>query len=162
MTVTGNKLVNFLDFLSLEWWASDDEGIEDDTDGPDVHLVAVSVSCVKQHFRGNVIGCPADGLFPLSWIFDEGSQAKVSNFDIHLGVQEEITKLQVSVDDLMGVHVVAATDELDHEVASFRFSEAFAATEHVHKRAIMAQLEGQVDVVAVLETIEEGDDIGVF
>ena len=44
----GNSLIN-VDILGLEGWLADDEGVEDDTDGPGVSFKAVSVCGVEQN-----------------------------------------------------------------------------------------------------------------
>ena len=66
------------------------------------------------------------------------------------------------MDDLVRVHVVASSYELDHEKASFRFGETAAATKHIHERTVVAKFECHVDVLFVFETFLEPDDIGVL
>ena len=51
---------------------------------------------------------------------------------------------------------------LHHEEARLGLGEAAPAAEHVHEGAIVAELEGHVDVVFVLETVLEADDVGVL
>jgi hypothetical protein len=65
------------------------------------------------------------------------------------------------MDDLMGVHVVACTDELNHEEAGFGFSEPSAVAKHVHEGARLAKFERHVYVEVVLEAVAEVHDVGV-
>lgn len=65
------------------------------------------------------------------------------------------------MNDLVSVHVVAGTDDLDQEEARFWFCEATAAAEHVHERTAVTKFEGHVDVVVVFETFVKTDDVGV-
>ena len=44
-------------------------------------------------------------------------QAKVANLDVHVPLEEQIPELEATVEDLVGVNVVAGADELDHEEA---------------------------------------------
>lgn len=72
----------------MERGTTDQEGVENDADRPSVDFKAVSVCCVKEDFWGDVIGCATDGLLPLAGVLDEGSEAKIADFDVHVGVEE--------------------------------------------------------------------------
>lgn len=65
------------------------------------------------------------------------------------------------MNDLMGVHVVAGTNDLHQEETCFGFCEAAATTEHVHEGTAVAELEGHVDVVVILKTFVKADYVGV-
>jgi hypothetical protein len=94
----------------------------------------VSVRGVEQHLRCDVIWGAANSLLPL-----QGSRSVLRGqsrqLDVHVPVEEQIPELEVAVDDLVGVHVVAGTDELDHEEPGLWFGEAATAAEHVHEGA---------------------------
>lgn len=55
--------------------ARDSPNLHDAPDGPHVHLEAVPL--LAQHLRGYVIRGPAQGLLPLSVIFDFGCQSEI-------------------------------------------------------------------------------------
>ena len=158
----GGSLVNGLDVLGLERRTADDEGVQDDADGPSVDFEAVTVCGVKEDFWSDIVWSSANSFFALSGTFDEGSEAKVADFDVHVVIEEEVSEFEVAVDDLVRVHVVTGADELYHEVTGFAFSETAATTEHVHEGTASAELECHVDVFVVLEAFLEGDDVGVF
>ena len=101
-------------------------------------------------------------LFTFAWLFDQGGKTKVTDFDIHVSVEEEIAELEVSVDDLMGVHIVAGADDLDEEKTCFRLGIPFAATKHIHHTAVVAELKSHVHVFVIFKTFLEANDIGVL
>lgn len=57
-------------------------------------------------------GHGVDSLFAVPHVFDQGCQAKVSDLDIHVPVQEEVPELEITVNDMLRVHVLARGDEL--------------------------------------------------
>ena len=158
----GDSLVDGLDVLGLEGRAADDESVEDDADGPRVDLEAVAIRLVEQHLGRDVVGRAADRLLALAGDLDERGEPEVADLDVHVLVEEDVAELEVAVDDLVRVHVLARADELHHEEARLGLGEAAPAAEHVHEGAIVAELEGHVDVVFVLETVLEADDVGVL
>lgn len=105
---------------------------------------------------------PVDSLFTLAWLFDQCGQAKVAHFDVHVPVEKEIAELEVSVDDLVGVHIVASPDDLDEEKTCFGFGVSFSTTEHVHHAACFAEFEGHVHVFVVFEAFFESDNVGML
>jgi hypothetical protein len=154
-------LINFFDVFSLEGWPTDDEGVEDDTDGPRVNFKAVSVRGVEQYLRSDIVRRAADGLLPLARALDKGGQTEVADFDVHVRVKEKIAELQVAVDDLVSVHVMAGTNKLNHKKSGLWFCEDATTVEHVHEGAVGTKLKGHVDVLFILETIYESNDVGM-
>ena len=160
--VVADALVDGLDVCGLEWGAANDEGVEDDADGPGVNFKGVAVGGVEEDLRSNVVGGAAYGLLALSWVFDEGGEAKVAHFEVHGGVEEEVTEFEIAVDNLVSVHVVACTGKLDDVEAGFGFSEAAATAQEVHERTAGAEFESHVDVFLVVEAVLEAHDVRVF
>ena len=76
-------------------------------------------------------------------------------------LHKDVAEFEVTVDDLVGVHIVTSTDELYHEETGLGLGEPSSAAEHVHERAVVAELEGHVDVIGVLEAFLELDDVGM-
>lgn len=152
--------------------------LQNDTDGPSVDLKAVAVGSIEQDLRGNVIGSSTNGptkwsgtsrmrrnrsvLFTFAWLFNQRSKTKVPHFDIHVSVEEEVAELEVSVDDLMGVHIVAGADDLDEEKTCFRLGIPLAAAEHVHHAAVVTELKGHVHIFIVFKALLKTDNIGML
>lgn len=103
-----------------------------------------------------------NSLFALAWFFNKGSQTKIPNLDIHVAIEEQISELEIAMDDLVGVHIVAGANDLDEEKTCFGLGVSFSAAEHVHHAPILAKLERHVDVVIVFKTFLKTNDIGML
>lgn len=121
----------------------------------------MTVGGVEEDFWGNVIWSPTDRLLALSRILDQCGKTKVSDFDIHVRVQENITELQVAMDDLVGVHVMTPADKLDHKEARFRLSKAPTATQQVHEGTVGTKFQSHIYIIVIFETFVELNDIRV-
>ena len=161
MSLPGNSLIHFLDVLRLKGWTADDKRIQDDTDRPGINLEAVSVCSVEQYLWGNIVRRAADSLLPLARVLDERGETKVTNLDVHIGIKEEVPKLKIAMDHLMGVHVMAGANELYHKESRFRLCEDTTTVKHVHERPIGAELQSHVDILFILEAVNEPNDVGV-
>ena len=121
----------------------------------------MTVGGVEQDHWGDIIWGAADSLLAFARILNQCGQTKVADLDVHVLVKEDVAKLEITVNDLMCVHVMTRADELDHEEASLRLSEAPTSAEHVHEGAIMTELEGHVHIIIVLKAFLEPDDVRV-
>ena len=66
------------------------------------------------------------------------------------------------MNDLVGMHVMACTDELHHEKPRFRLCEAATTAKHVHEGTTLTELEGHVNVFVILEAVTKRDDVWVL
>lgn len=122
----------------------------------------MAISRIEQHFGSNIVGCSADGLLPFSRVLDQRSKTEIRNLDVHIGIKKQVAEFQVSMDDLMRVHVVACSNQLNHEEADLRFGKTTTTTEHIHEGTGWAEFERHVHVLSILETVVESHDVGVF
>ena len=93
----------------------------------------MSIRGIEQYLGCDIIRGAANGLLSLPRVLNECREAKVANLDVHVPVEEQIAELEVAMDDLVCVHVVAGTDELDQEKAGLWLGEAATAAKHVHE-----------------------------
>jgi hypothetical protein len=156
-----NSLIYFFDVLGLKRGTSDDKRIEDDTDGPNINLEAVSIRGVEQYLRGNVVWCTTNGLLPLARTLNQRGKTKVADLDIHITIKEKVPELQITMDDLMGMHVMTGTDELYHKESRLRLCEHTTAMEHAHERPVGTKLQSHVDILFVLKAVEKANDVGM-
>ena len=66
------------------------------------------------------------------------------------------------MNNLVGVHVMTCTNELDHVKTSLGFAKPPSPTKDVHERTRRTELESHVDIIVVFETIFEVNDIWMF
>jgi hypothetical protein len=95
----------------------------------------VSIRGVEQNLWRDIVGRATDGLLPLARTFDKSSQTKVADFSVHVRMKEKVAELEVTVDDLVGVHIVASTNELNHEELSLWLCKDATVVKHIHERA---------------------------
>ena len=140
MNLPGDSLINLFDVLRLKRWTADDKCVQDDTDRPGIDLKAVSVRGVEQYLWGDIVRRAANSLLPLARALDKRGETEVTNLDVHVAVKEQVPKLQITMDHLVGVHVMAGTNELYHKESRFRLCEDTTTVDHVHERAIGTEL----------------------
>ena len=58
--------------------------------------------------------------FLLSWMFNSRGKTEVSDLDVHVIVEQHVSELQVSVDDVLSVDVACSVYELRNKVTYFR------------------------------------------
>lgn len=90
---------------------------------------------------------------------ESGGQTKVTNLDGHVVGEEEIAKLEITVDDVLAVDVVHPGAERRHVVACLRLRHRHATLEHVDQRLPAAVLQHDVDIVTILEMFEKLNNI---
>lgn len=122
----------------------------------------MAICRIKEDFGSDVVGSPANGLLPFSGILDQRSKAEIRDLDVHIGIKKQIPEFQISMDDLVRVHVLACSNELNHEEADLRFRETASSSEHVHEGTRWAEFEGHVHVFSILETVVETNDVGML
>jgi hypothetical protein len=64
------------------------------------------VSSLAQNLRSNVVRCATESAFALAFKSNLTSQSKVSDFEIMTRGEEEVTELEVAVDDVLRLHVL--------------------------------------------------------
>ena len=69
----------------------------------------------------------------------------------HVLVEEQVAEFQVSVNDLLSVHVPRGLDELGDAAAGLDVREALATLDHLVEREVGAEAEDDVHVLLVLE-----------
>lgn len=116
---------------------------------------------VLKYLRRKVVRCSADSLFAFTFVVDLGSEAKISNLKLHPLSEEKVSKLEISVDNLVLMNVFHALNELLDVVTSFKLVQTLASSHQVTKRLIVANIEHNVDVVFVFEVTIEANDVFV-
>ena len=78
---------------------------------------------------------------------------------LHVIVEEDVSQLEIPVDDLGLVDVLAAEEDLVHEVPRLGLRDGLPSLVELHERPPPAELEHDVDKVGVLEVGEQLDDV---
>lgn len=120
--------VSGLDIGSFEGRFANYEGVDYDSQRPGIHFIGMPALAL-QNFRSNVVGCATNSALFLSVVVELRSQAEVAQFDLHLVVEEQVSQLQVPVDDPVRVQVLQSCDYLQRVTLYFKFMEPFTALE---------------------------------
>ena len=78
----------------------------------------MSISSLK-NFRGDVVRGSTNCSLSIPIKFKLSCKTKVSYLDLHLVVKKKISELQISVNNLMSMHVLQSTDDLNYITLDF-------------------------------------------
>lgn len=73
-----------------------------------------------QHFGCDIVRRTANGTLALTIELEFCSQTEITNFDLHFVVKEEVTKLQISMDNPMTVEVLDSRADLINVALDFQ------------------------------------------
>lgn len=90
--VTSDSLIGCLNVVSFKWRLSNDQGVNNNSQRPDVHLVGMALFALKNFWR-DIIGSTANCPFTLSVELKLSGQTKITHLDLHLVVKEQVTEL---------------------------------------------------------------------
>lgn len=156
-----DAVVGLLDVGCLERRFADEKSVENDTDGPDVDFETVAFTAGLENFGRNVVWSSADGALAFAFVEKFSGESEVTDLDVHFVVEHHVAQLEIAVDDVVCVHVVAGADCLEHDVLCFSDGEALALLGEIHQGGSTTEFENDVDVPFVLECLVELDDVGM-
>lgn len=102
--------------LGLERRLAEQHGETDDSNRPEVHFVRVTER-TWHDLRCQVVQCPTNTDFLLIIEFEFGGFSEITHFDLHVIVEKDVGQFEVSVDDLVLVHVLDGFDDLGDELS---------------------------------------------
>ena len=70
------------------------------------------VTLFLKDFRGDVVGCSAKGALSFPVIVDLCGQSKVTQFDLHVVVEENVSQLQITVDYFVVMQILHTNQHL--------------------------------------------------
>lgn len=150
-----------LDVRGLERRLADYQGVYDYAERPDVHFVRVTCPALE-HLRCDVVRRSANGPLLLAVKIELGREAEVSQLDLHLIVEEQIAELEVPMDYAVRVQVLERVDDLLSVALDFQLVQALAPLQELVHALVLAELEQDVHILAVLEEVEELGDVGML
>ena len=130
--VHSDPLVGSLDVRRLKGWLANDESVNDDTDGPDIHLIRVTLLALE-HLRSDIVGSTANGALSLTIELKLGGETEIADLDLHLVVEEEVTQLQISMDDAMTVKVLHSGADLVDIALDFELVQSLTSAQKLVK-----------------------------
>ena len=112
-----------------------------------------------QNFGSDVVGSTANGSLPLSVKFELGGQTKVTNFDFHFVIQEQVTNFEISVNDSVRVKVLDSIADLQHIALDLELNKSLSPPEQLVQRLTLTKLQQNVDILSIFEEVLEPDNV---
>lgn len=84
-------LVSLLDFLRLKRRSPMEHSVEDHADGPEIHLIAVTVPCVE-HLWSQIVWCTTYCALTLAIVKNLSSKSKIADFKTHAICEEKVAE----------------------------------------------------------------------
>jgi len=97
----------------------------------------------------------------LSIVFKLRGKSKVTNLQVHCRVNEQVAKLQVSVDHTVAVQILNCHDEVVHEEQGLRLGQTTtrSATHILIQCLVRAHLQDNEHIIGILEVVVELDHV---
>lgn len=152
-----------LDIRVLKWSLPKEQNVHHNTETPHINALTVAIPLLRfQHLRSQIIRRPTNGFPPLTLLLQLNRKSKITQFDIHINVNEEIPKFKISVDNEVLVKVHQCLADLVTIVFSFNFSNCFSPADHLAESLVFAQVEQNVHILRVLEKFLKTHDVLVL
>jgi len=84
-----------------------------------------------QDFWSDIVRCTTNGSFSSSVKFELGGETKISNFDFHLIVEEQVTKLEISMNDSMRMQVFDSVTDHDNVALNLQLVESLSSSKEL-------------------------------
>ena len=137
-----------------------EHAVEDDSDSPVVDFVAVALGL--EDFWSQVVRGSANSTLSFTLVEYLGGQSEISNLERHVVSKEQVSQLEVAMDNLLGVDVLDGLHQLVDVVAGLDLVKLLAALNQVCQGLIRADVQHDVDILLVLEVAIEADDVLVI
>ena len=154
VAILSDSPVRGLDVGRFERRLADDKGVDDDAERPDIDFIRVT-ALAFEHFGCDVVRSTANSSLLFTVKVELRRQTEIAQLDLHLVVEEKIPELQVAMDDSVLVKVLQGINDLRSVALNFQLVEALTPFEELVHALILAKLEEDVYVLAVLEEVLE-------
>ena len=108
-----------------------------------------------EHFGCDVVRSTANGSLLFTVKVELRRQTEIAQLDLHLVVEEKIPELQVAMDDSVLVKVLQGINDMRSVALNFQLVKALTPFEKLVHALILAKLEEDVYILAVLEEVLE-------
>lgn len=156
-----DPVVRGFDIGGLEWRFAYDEGVNNNSERPDVDLVGVAGASFKDLGR-DVVGCSTNGSLFLAFKIELGCQAEITQLKHHLVIQKQVAQLEIAMDNPVMMQVLESIDDLAGVALDLEFVETLTPLQQLVHTLVAAKLQKNVDALAILEKVHELCHICMF
>lgn len=143
----------------VEGQAAGKQGVEDDSQGPDIDLLA-AVLAAGQHLGRRIAGGAAEGVEQLPRL-EFPAESKVGQLRVAALVQQDVLELEVPVDDPLAVDVAEPETDLPEQTPSLELSKAGLLDQIIKQLATGTEFSDQPDRMLGGDDLVELDDVGM-
>ena len=145
----------------LEGRLTDYQGKNDNTQRPGVDFIGVSRSTFE-HFGSDIVWSSANGPLLLALKIELCRKTEVSELDCHFVIDKEISKLQVSVDNSVGMQILQSINNLHCVAFYLQLMKPLPPLQQLVQALVVAQFKQNIHIFTVFEEVCELSHIHVL
>ncbi len=145
-----DSFVCTFDIRGLKRRSANQQSVKNNSNAPNVNFIRMSRSAA-QDLRSNVVGSSTNCSlsFPVKHNFR--GKSKVSYFHFHLVFQKQVSQLQISMNNLLRMHILCRFHNLSQIIFRFHITQSFPSLDHIVERQILAKLKHDVNIVLIFK-----------
>ena len=132
-------IVSIINLRTLKGRLPNKQGVGYNADGPNIYFKRMALIFVfTNNFWGQVIGSSTEWVSSFAWL-NSSWETEVTDLNLHVVVQEQVTKLDVPVDNLLAVHILHPRDQLLQVVHHLELCQLFPFSENSRQIGVFAK-----------------------
>ena len=108
-----------------------------------------------KHLRSDVVGSTANSSLALAIELKLRCETEVTYLDLHLIVEEQVTELEITMDDAMRVEILQSINHLLSVAFDLQLVESLSALQQFIHALILAQLKQDIHIFTVFEEMKK-------
>jgi len=113
-------------------------------------------------FGSNIIRSTANSSFSLSIKLKFRSQSKISYFDLHFIIQEQVSQLEIPVNNSMRVQILDRITNLHNIALNFNLVQSFSPSQKLIQRLTLAQFQNYINIFRIFKKMFKTYNIRVM
>lgn len=111
--------------------------------------------------RGNIVRCTANSTLSFAIKLKFSGETEISDFDLHPIVEEQVTKLQISVNHTVAVQILNGRAYLIQIALYFDLMQALPTTQQLVKCLVLTEFKEDVHVFSIFKEVFEAHNVVV-
>ena len=112
-----------------------------------------------ENFWCDIVWSTTNGSLSLSIELKLGCQTKITDLDLHLVIKEQITQLEISMNDSVGVQILNGITNLNNIALNLEFMQSSSPPQKFIQGLTLAEFQDNVDIFSILEEMLEPHNV---